>query len=223
MNRNAASRWYPHKVNVWYIINPGTTYQDYFYAQSENKNGGLSGIKVTEKARSAKAVKYNTGPLFDGDQRKYVVTPENEIPDQVKEAAKDKGAHIASSDALILRVAARFVQADQPPGMRKEVKDLTQPVNRLKGINRQLAKEHGELMESGIEETVDPQRRDIRPEDVFHPKPDQIGMLNLAETGNDLSKAIRTQVPKDKGYAAVRNLSQYLVETQGGGSADPVQ
>jgi hypothetical protein len=128
-----------------------------------------------------------------------------------------------SVDTLILRVAARFVRADQPPGMRKEVKDLTEPANHLKGIDRQLAREHGQTMDLGIEDKVKPQRRDIRPEDVFHPKPDQVGVLNLAETGKDLSKAIRTQVPKDKGYAVVNNLSQYLIETKGGGGADPVQ
>ena len=128
-----------------------------------------------------------------------------------------------SVDTLILRVAARFVRADQPPGMRKEVKDLTEPINRLKGVDRQIARDHGQSMGQGIDDTVKPQRRDIRPEDVFHPKPDQIGVLNLAETGKDLSKAIRTQVPKDKGYDVVNNLSQYLIETQGGGGAAPVQ
>ena len=128
-----------------------------------------------------------------------------------------------SVDTLILRVAARFVRADQPPGMRKDVKDLTEPANRLKGIDRQLARDHGQLMDQGIEDTVKPQRRDIRPEDVFHPKPDQVGVLNLVETGKDLSKAIRTQIPKDKGYDVVHNLSQYLIETQGGGGAAPVR
>ena len=125
-------------------------------------------------------------------------------------------------DTLTLRVAARFLVADQPPGMRKEVKDLTEPVNHLKGIDRQLAREHGQPMDSGMDDTVKPQRRDIRPEDVFHPKPDQIGVLNLAETGKDLSKTIRTQVPKDKGYDTVKNLSQYLITTEGGGGTKPV-
>jgi hypothetical protein len=58
---------------------------------------------------------------------------------------------------------------------------------------------------------------------VFHPKPDQVGVLNLVETGKDLSKAIRTLIPKDKGYNVVNDLSQYLIETQGGGGAAPVR
>jgi hypothetical protein len=126
-------------------------------------------------------------------------------------------------DILTLRVAARFIRADQAPGMRRDVREMTEPVNHLKGIDRQLAREHGQSMDPGIEDTVKPQRKDIRPEDVFHPKPDQIGVLNVAETGKDMSKAIRTQVPKDKGYDVVHNLSQYLVRTEGGGGAKSVQ
>ncbi len=126
-------------------------------------------------------------------------------------------------DTLALRVAARFMVAEQQPGMRKEVKNLTEPVNRLKGIDRQLAREHGQLMDSGMDETIKPQRKDIRPEDVFHPKPNQIGVLNLVETGHDLSKTIRNQIPKDKGYDTVKNLSQYLITTEGGGGTKPVE
>jgi hypothetical protein len=122
---------------------------------------------------------------------------------------------------MILRIA-RVILAEQPPGQRKRDKDLTKPVNSPKGINRDLAKGHGKPMGDGHDDTVDPHRRDIRPEDVFYPKPHQIGVLNLAQTGKDLSKAIETQVPKDKGYDAVSNLSQYLIETGGGGGAKPV-
>lgn len=127
-----------------------------------------------------------------------------------------------SEDALILRVAARFLRADQPPGQRKKDKALVKPINRPKGIDREIAKEHGKPMEEGHDDTIDPDRRDIRPEDVFIPKPNQMSVRNLAETGKDLSKAIEKQIPKDKGYDAVRNLSQYLIETGGGGSAKPV-
>jgi hypothetical protein len=38
-----------------------------------------------------------------------------------------------------------------------------------------------------------------------------MGVLNLAETGKDLSRALDRQVPKDKGYDEVSNLSQYLL------------
>jgi hypothetical protein len=112
--------------------------------------------------------------------------------------------------------------AEQPPGQRKRDKDLTKPLNALRGIDRGLVKDHGKPMAEGHEDTVDPHRRDIRPEDVFYPKPHQIGVLNLAQTGKDLSKAIENQVPKDKGYNVVNNLSQYLIETGGGGGNKPV-
>jgi hypothetical protein len=128
-----------------------------------------------------------------------------------------------SDDVLILRVAARFLQADQPPGQRKKDKDLVQPVNKPKGIDRSILKEHGKPMEDGNDETVNPHRRDIRPEDVFTPKPDQTSVRNLAETGKDLAKVIEKQIPKDKGYATVKNLSQYLIETGGGGGTKPVK
>jgi hypothetical protein len=124
---------------------------------------------------------------------------------------------------LILRVAHRYLQADQPPGMRKKVKDLVKPVNRLKGIEPAAVKEHGELLDSGTEEIIDPNRRDIRPKDVFIPKPDQISVRSLADTGKDLSKVIKNQIPRDKGYDTVKNLSQYLIETMGGGGTFPVK
>jgi hypothetical protein len=126
-------------------------------------------------------------------------------------------------DVLILRVAARFLHADQPAGQRKKDKDLVKPVNRPKGIDRAIIKEHGKAMDDGHEDTVSPNRRDIRPEDVFVPKPNQTSVRNLAETGKDLAKVIEKQIPKDKGYATVRNLSQYLIETGGGGGTEPVK
>ena len=126
-----------------------------------------------------------------------------------------------TDDAMLLRVARRFM-ADQPPGQRKKDKDLVKPVNPPRGIDRGIVREHGKPMGESHDEMVDPHRRDLRPEDLFIPKPDQVGVRNLAETGRDLSKAIRKQVPKDKGYDAVSNLSQYLIETKGGGGADPV-
>lgn len=127
-----------------------------------------------------------------------------------------------SDDALILRVASRFMQADQPPGQRSKEKDLLKPVNTPKGIDRSLLREHGQPMNEGHDDTIDPHRRDLRPIDVFIPKPNDVAVRNLAETGRDLSHAIEKQIPKDKGYATVRNLSQYLIETGGGGGTKPV-
>lgn len=126
-------------------------------------------------------------------------------------------------DVLILRVAARFLQADQPPGMRKDVKDLLKPINNPKGISREIVREQGEEMNADHEDSIAPDRRDLRPKDLFFPKPSQTSVRNLAETGKDLSKVIRNQIPKDKGYATVKNLSQYLIETGGGGGTEPVQ
>jgi len=128
-----------------------------------------------------------------------------------------------SDDALILRVAARFLHADQPPGQRRRDKSLVKPVNPPKGIDRSIAKEHGQPMEDAHDEVVSPDRRDLRPIDLFVPKPDQVSVRNLAETGRDLARAIQKQIPKDKGYATVRNLSQYLIETEGGGGTPRIQ
>lgn len=125
------------------------------------------------------------------------------------------------STALIAKVAALFL-ADQPPGQRRKDKGLVKPINPPKGIDRGIVKDHGSLMDEGHDETVSPNKRDIQPADVFIPKPNQTGVLNLVETGRDLSKAIETQIPKDKGYATVKNLSQYLIETGGGGGTKPV-
>lgn len=128
-----------------------------------------------------------------------------------------------STDTLALRVAARFLRAEQQPGQRKNVQEMVRPINKPRGIDRGIVKDHGQLMEEGIDETVKPNRRDIRPEDAFAGTPNQMGVLNLAETGRDLSKVLRTQIQKDKGYDVVRNLSQYLIRTEGGGGADPVE
>ena len=125
-------------------------------------------------------------------------------------------------DTLTLRVAARFIRADQLPGMRKKVEDMILPINKPRGILRHIINDHGQRMDLGIDEIVPHNRKDIRPEDAFAGTPNQMGVLNLAETGKDLSKVLRTQIQKDKGYDVVRNLSQYLIRTEGGGGAEPV-
>lgn len=121
-----------------------------------------------------------------------------------------------------LRVAARFQRANQPPGARQEAKKLTHPINKPKGIAPDIVSEHGRSVETKVDHQVKPEKRDIRPEDVFAGTPAQMGVRNLAETGRDLQKALDKQIPKDKGYEAVSNLSQYLISTEGGGSGKPV-
>jgi hypothetical protein len=118
-----------------------------------------------------------------------------------------------------LRVAARF---QRTAGARQDAKSLTHPINKPKGIDRGIVKENGQSDDSYLEEAVAPNRKDIRPEDVFAGSPKQMGVRNFAETGDDLSKALEKQIPKDKGYDAVSNLSQYLIETKGGGGAKAV-
>lgn len=126
------------------------------------------------------------------------------------------------SDLLLaLRVAARF-QAAQQPGQRKEVNKLTKPINPPKGISRDVVKDQVRTDDEGNDETIKPERKDIQPKDVFTPKPRNMNVLNLAQTGKDQDKALRDQIPKDKGYDTVKNLSQYLVRTEGGGGTRAV-
>lgn len=103
----------------------------------------------------------------------------------------------------ILRVAA--AAAVNP---RTKAKKSLKPMNRLKGVHKSTLSEYAKSEEDPMS------RKDIRPEDVFFPKPDQVGVLNLAQTGKDMSKAIDKQIPKDKGYETVDQLSQYLIETK---------
>jgi hypothetical protein len=121
-----------------------------------------------------------------------------------------------------LRIVARYQQvlADQAPGQRQRAKGLTHPINPPKGISPEIAKDHGQSGGTSEDHTV-PDKRDIRPEDVFAGTPNQMGVRNFAETGKDLQHALDSQIPKDKGYDTVKNLSQYLIRTEGGGGTKP--
>jgi len=124
------------------------------------------------------------------------------------------------NDALAHRVVARFLQADQPPGARNQAVRHTHPINKPKGIDPDIVREHARDV-AKREDTVKPAPRDIRPEDVFAGTPDQMSVRNLVETGRDAQRALDKQIPKDKGYDTVRNLSQYLIRTDGGGGTPP--
>ncbi len=119
------------------------------------------------------------------------------------------------------RVVARFLLANGAPGARSEAKKNTHPINKPRGIEPSIVDEHARGVEERRDE-VPPDRRDVRPEDVFAGTPNQMGVRNFAETGRDLQHALDKQVPKDKGYDTVRNLSQYLIRTEGGGDTPPV-
>jgi hypothetical protein len=106
------------------------------------------------------------------------------------------------------------------PGARGEAVKHTHPINKPKGIDRDIVLEHARGVDHR-QDTVKPAPKDIRPEDVFAGTPDQMGVRNLAETGKDLQKALDKQIPKDKGYDTVNNLSQYLIRTEGGGGTPP--
>lgn len=131
---------------------------------------------------------------------------------------------------LPLRVAARFLkEAEQLSDARKDTRDLLTPINKPKGIARKTVKDHA-VTDSERDSDGKTDRRDIRPEDAFTPKPKNMNVLDYVRKGwpgdasnyTDMEKAIRKQIPKDKGYATVKNLSQYLVETDGGGGTKAV-
>lgn len=115
----------------------------------------------------------------------------------------------------VTAIAQRYVQANQPPGARQKARENTRPINLPRGIDRDVAKSQGAT--TLLEDSVKPQSRDILPKDVFSPTPDHNSVRNLVETGKDLSKPINKQIPRDKGYDVVRNLSQYLIRTEGTG------
>lgn len=131
---------------------------------------------------------------------------------------------------LTLRVAARYQRrlADQPPGARKETRDLVTPINKPKGLSRETVKDYAKTKE--LEDSIKPNKRDLRPQDVFKPLPKNVNVLDYVTKGwpgdstdyQDMDKAINKQIPKDKGYKTVSDLSQYLIETDGGGGTKPV-
>lgn len=119
-----------------------------------------------------------------------------------------------SSESARRVVRAYLRLADQLPGGRSRARKNTQPVNKPKGITVPLQREQGADLSGDNPEAVEPDRRDIRPKDVFSPSPKNLAVQNLYETGRDLERAIERQVPKDRGYGSVYNLSQYLIKTE---------
>ena len=125
---------------------------------------------------------------------------------------------------LSRRVLARYLAriADAAPGQRRNDNKLTQPINKPKGIDREIVRDNGRTEDEHIEETATPDRKDVQPKDVFAPTPKHMNVLNFAETGKDQDQVLRNQVPKDKGWDTVKNLSQYLIHTEGGGGTPSV-
>lgn len=134
--------------------------------------------------------------------------------------------------SIALLVVARFKNrmADQPSGARQDAKKLVKPINSPKGISRETVREYVKTEDDGNDETIKPNRRDIQPVDVFQPKPRHMNVLDYARKGwpgtdsdySDMDHALRNQIHNDKGWDTVKNLSQYLVRTEGGGGTKPV-
>ena len=131
---------------------------------------------------------------------------------------------------MALRVVARFQrEAAGAPGGRKDTRELMKSVNRLKGITKSTVKD-SVVTDKNRSESTKPHRNDLRPQDVFQLSPDNMGVRSLVDEGwpgvsddyQGMEKAIRKQIPKDKGYDTVKNLSQFLIETGGGGGTKPV-
>lgn len=122
---------------------------------------------------------------------------------------------------LAIKVAARFQQRQADADARPNARKLTNPINPPHGITKKIVDDNASLMNPDQENASTPARNDVRPEDVFNLSPNSGGVLNLVQTGNDLQHAINKQVPKDKGYDTVKNLSQYLIRTDGGGGTPP--
>jgi len=124
---------------------------------------------------------------------------------------------------LAYLVLARFLSrcADQAPGNRKRVRDLAQPINKPRGVSREVVRDFGQVVAPDTEGLTEPDRKDIQPKDVFSPTPNDVGVLNLWETGEGLTKSVQRRIDRDKGHDVVDNLSQYLIRTDGGGSGGP--
>jgi hypothetical protein len=125
---------------------------------------------------------------------------------------------VRNDPASIRRVVAAYRRrlADQAPGARQKAKQNATPINKPKGIDKDVVRENGVSKTKG-EDVVKPNSRDILPKDVFTATPNNTGVLSLAQSGKDLSQALEKQVPKDKGHDVVYNLSQYLIRTEGNG------
>ena len=97
-------------------------------------------------------------------------------------------------------------------------------------MGKETLKEYVTTEDDYNEETVAPAKTDIRPQDVFQPKPRNMNVLDYVNKGwpgeagdyKDMSVALNKDIPKDKGHATVNNLSQYLVHTDGGGDTPAV-
>ncbi len=128
-------------------------------------------------------------------------------------------------DPIVIRVAARFLRADQPPGARQDAARAVKPINRPKGISRETVRDYARTEDDYNDETVNPTRTDIQPADVFQPKPRHMNVLDYVNKGwpgtsadyTDMQHALDHEIPRDRGHATVNNLSQYLVRTEGGG------
>lgn len=135
--------------------------------------------------------------------------------------ARRVAAHYRAQ-TLHARVAARYVerQADQIPGQRRETQKNVTPINKPLNVPPQIKREQAQ--EHPPEDGIKPERKDIRPKDVFNVTPNDVGVRNFAETGRDNQTGkVDRRIKDDAGFATVKNLSQYLIRTEGGGGTPP--
>lgn len=123
-------------------------------------------------------------------------------------------------------MAARYQLADDP---RENAREQNTVINPLRGISDESEKDF--VTDGERSDSVEPAKRDIRPEDVFRPVPKHVSVRDYVRQGwpgsssdyEDMDDALSDDVPKDKGYDTVKNLSQYLLETKGGGGTPSVE
>lgn len=182
--------------------------------------------ELTEIKQRLKQLPHEIGVVKDEHEelikeREKKLDREHELEqllDRVQEAAEE-GDYRYLVTVGVISPRDRF--ADAAPGARNQAVQRTHPINKPRGIDPDIVAEHARGVEHR-EDQLKPNRRDVRPEDVFAGTPNQMGVRNFAETGKDLQRAIDKQIPKDKGHDTVYNLSQYLIRTEGGGGTPPV-
>ncbi len=96
--------------------------------------------------------------------------------------------------------------------IKKGLTQAVKPVNPVRGIDSDILRDFAQpMVDPNKPKVTEPAPTDVTPADAFKPKPPQVAVLNLAQTGQDSEKTLETKVPLNKGFSEYHNLSQYLV------------